>query len=346
MAMDPNALFSGAPVSITFKGVERGSTTKAPSFNLGLESAAPEFQNAGGPVRNTRATRKVVPTLKVTVNEITAQKLVDAIPGSSTTSSESVGSPVAGLDTTLAADPALGATNLKVASVTTVAEGDFIRVGAAGVAATEANSEVLRVLTVGTTGSGGTGLGVENDAGGGARLDHANAAEVKTVSGSILAAPAVAGDVVVKVDAVSPFTEGDWIRIGYAGHYETRQIATKGTLGPSGTGLTFVTPLTRDHALDEWVVKVTTAGSTTIRPQIGRISDSEYGDFVVVDVGADGAQVVLTIENALCTDVAEITFDDDPANPRAFELTYSGHYDPATPRVVPFTCEIIPAPEA
>jgi len=167
-----------------------------------------------------------------------------------------VGVPVAGLATTLAADPAVGATNLKVASVTTVTVGQFVRVGAAGVAATAANSEIVRVLTVGTTGSGGTGLGIESDTGGGMVLDRANADEVKTITGTLLAAPAATGATNIRVDSVTALTTSTILRIGYLGHYELRTPTVVGTALAGGTGIDFAAPLKRDHGLDAWVVVV------------------------------------------------------------------------------------------
>jgi len=165
-----------------------------------------------------------------------------------------VGLPVAGLDTTLAADPAVAATNLKVASVTTVTANDFVRVGAAGVTATALNSEVVRVLTVGTTGSGGTGLDIVSDTGGGMVLDRASADEVKTVTGHYIAAPASAGASNLKVDSVAALTGGDVVRIGYLNHYEERTLTVVGTAGAAGTGITFGVGLAKDHSIGEWVV--------------------------------------------------------------------------------------------
>ena len=221
--------------------------------------------------------------------------------------------------------------------MTTVAQNDFVRIGAAGVAATEANSEVVKVLTVGTTGGGGTGLDVENSAGGGLLLDHANAAEIKTVTGTILAAPALAGATNIKVDSVTGLTANDYVRIGYVGHYETRQLVTVGTTGPAGTGLTFAIPLTRDHALDEWVIEVTALGGTTIRPVIGRIAGGAYQDLVLTDLGADGATMIVTLENAMSAETQELSFDDDPANPLGLTLKFTGHYHESTPTQVPLT---------
>lgn len=167
-----------------------------------------------------------------------------------------VGVPVAGLATTLAAEPAIGDTNLKVASVTTVTPGQFVRVGAAGVAATEANSEIVRVLTVGTTGAGGTGIDIESDTGGGMVLDRASADEVKTVTGTLLAGPAGIGATNVKLASVAGLTAGTVVRFGYLGHYEPRVLLTVGTAGVAGTGVSFITPLRYAHSLYEWAVVV------------------------------------------------------------------------------------------
>lgn len=73
--------------------------------------------------------------------------------------------PVAGGgNTTLAADPALGATNFKVTAVTNFAVGDWVRID------TGANREYRRITAVGTSGSGGTGIDVD----GATTIDHAN----------------------------------------------------------------------------------------------------------------------------------------------------------------------------
>lgn len=336
--VDPDAIFSGAPVSLTYGGVECGSTTSAPKLNLDVESGAPAFTNAGGPVRNTRGIRKIIPSVELQVNEITAQKLGWAMPGATVVSSQSVGVTRAGLDTTLGADPALGATLIRLASVTTVAAGDFIRIGAAGVAATEANSEIVQVTTVGTAGA--TDTVVQNSAGGGLLIDHANGAEAKTVVGTLLAAPAAAGATNIKVDSVTGLTAGDFIRIGNSGGYETRQIETVGTAGSGGTGVSFEVPLTQSHSIDQWVNEVSGLGGTTIRPAIGRIGSDAYQDLVLVDVGADGRTLTVTLENAMSSESQSLEFNDDPANPLGLTLKFTGHYHEDTPRQVPVTINL------
>ena len=331
--IDADAIFSGSPVSLTYGGVELGATLTAPKVGLEVESGAPMFKNAGGPVKGTRGIRHVVPTVEVTINEITAQKLAFAMPGATATSTQSVGQVRAGLSTTLGADPALGATLIRLTSVTTVATGDFIRIGPA--TSTEADSEVVRVVLAGTAGA--TDTEVENSAGGGLLIDHASGETAKTVTGTLLAAPAVAGATNVKVDDVTGLTIGDFIRVGYVGHYETRTLTAVGTAGVGGTGLDFVIPLTRDHALGEWAIEVTALGGTTVRPVIGRLGSSAYADLILTDVGADGRTLIVTLENATSAESQSLEFDDDPANPAGLSLKFTGHYAEATPTQVPIT---------
>jgi len=335
--IDPNSIWSGAPVSITFGGVDCGATVSVPKLALDVESGAPTILNAGGPVKGTRSIRRITPSIELTINEINATKLAWAMPGATATSSQSVGVVVAGLSTTLAADPALAATTISLTSVTTVGINDFIMIGP-NTGQTEANTEVVKVTTVGTAGGGNTV--VENSAGGGLLIDHANGEDAKTCIGTILAAPAVAGATNIKVDAVTVkalLVTGDYIRIGYTGHYETRQILTVGTIGPGGTGVTFATPLTRDHGLDEWVIRVAALGGTTIRPVIGRIAGADYKSLILTDVGADGRTMIVTLENAASAESQSLEFNDDPANPLGLTLKFTGHYAEASPTTVPLT---------
>ena len=333
--VDPNAVWSGAPVSITFGGVECGATTAIPKIALDVTGGAPVFTNAGGPVKNTRGIWKIIPSVELVVNELTAQKMAWAMPGATATSTQSVGVAVAGLATTLAANPALGDTIIDLTSVTTENIGDFLLVGTT---LTEAASEVVRVVVKGT--AGGTDTQVENSAGGGLLIDHASGENVKTCLGTVLAAPAVAGATNIKVDAVTGsglIAPGNFIRIGYVGHYETRTVTTVGTIGAGGTGVSFAIPLTRDHGLDEWVIVVAALGGTTIRPVVGRIASSAYQDLVLTDIGADGRTMVVTVENALSAESQSLEFSDNPENPVGLTLKFTGHYSESTPTTVPIT---------
>lgn len=338
-AIQPDRMIFGAPASLTVDGEEAGATFDAPHVTIEYTTNADKVtpQGARSKIKGLLHVKTAICKVAFHVNEWASTKLGWVMPGSTAVTSESVGVPVGGLDTGLAADPALGAVILKVDSVTTVTAGDFILVAAAGVAATEANSEILRVLTVGTTGSGGTGLGVENSAGGGCLIDHASGADCNTAIGTILAAPALSGATNIKVDAVtgsSALVPGDFVRIGYVGHYETRELLTVGTIGPSGTGLTFAIPLTRDHGLDEWVVKVTTLGMTTIQPVAGRMPLSAHHDVILTGVDIYGRPLIVELDDALSLVNQDIAFSDDDWAGFAVELEAYG--DPNAPTLLPW----------
>lgn len=80
---------------------------------------------------------------------------------------------ISGANTTLAALASAGATNLKVTSVTSMAVNDFILVGAAG----SATLERVQITSVGTSGSGGTGINITPAI----NYDHANAEAVREI---------------------------------------------------------------------------------------------------------------------------------------------------------------------
>jgi len=332
----PEELYFGSPASLTYGGVPCGATIDPPKISFAVTTYAPKFQNAKGPVKGTHITTEVIPSCELTVNQITAQKLAWAMPGTASASSESVGVLVAGLATTLAADPALGATTISMTSVTTVGVGGFIRIGTT---LTEAACEVVKVTTVGTASGGDTV--VENSAGGGLLIDHGNGENIKTCLGTLLAAPCVAGATNIKVDAVTGsglIAPGDFIRIGYVGHYETRTVTTVGTIGPSGTGVSFAIPLTRDHGLDEWVIVVAALGATTVTWTAGRIDSSAYKDLVLTGLGLDGRQMIVTINDALSAESQELEFSDSSVS--GLKVKFSGNYASATPTVVPFSIQL------
>jgi len=336
MAITPEELYFGAPASLTYGGVECGATVDAPKVSFEVETYTPDFQNAKGPIEGTVIVTKVIPSAEFTVNQITAQKLAWAMPGSASVSSESVGQTRAGLSTTLAADPALGATTISLTSVTTVAQNDFILIGPSTGTYTEADSEIVKVTTVGTAGGGNTV--VENSAGGGLLIDHANGEHAKTVTGTILSAPAAAGATNVKVDSVTGLAEGDFVRIGYTDHYETRTLTAVGTTGPTGSGISFSVPLTMDHALDEWVIEVTAIGGTTITWTPGRIDSAAFQDLVLTGVGLDGRTMIVTINNALSAESQELEFSDEAV--AGLKVKFSGYYAAATPTVAPFSIQL------
>ena len=112
-------------------------------------------------------------------------------------------------NTTLFAPAAAGDTNVKVASTTGIAAGDTMRVEA----------ESVTVTNVGTQGRNTT-----------------------------LAAAAAAGATNIRVGSVTGMAAGDTVHVDTGAARETRTIATVGTSGANGTGLTLTAPLDAAHA--------------------------------------------------------------------------------------------------
>jgi hypothetical protein len=264
-------------------------------------------------------------------SELSAARLALCLAGAVATAGNAVGAPLAGLDTTLAADPALGATTISLTSVTTVVAGDFIRIAPA--VPTAANSEVVRVLDPGTAGGGNTD--VEGSDGAGLALDHANGETVKTVLGTVLASPAHAGDKTIYVDDVTGFVANDIVQIGYIGHLEDRTVVSVGTSGIEGTGTGIVLDqaLMRDHAPDEWVIEIAAAGSTTIAWSIGVIPEAAYKDVVLTGALIDGTPVVVTLRKCIATKGPKFTIDRKWVG---VPVTLRATGDKATPNVIPF----------
>ena len=330
--MKPEELFFGAPASLTVEGIEVGATVDAPKVSVEITEYTPDFQGARGPVKGTKAITKVLLKVAFRINQLTATKLGWAWPGSTATSSAAVGKPLAGgLDTTLAADPALGATNIKVTAVTNAAVDDFIRLGPAN--PTEANSEVVRITTVGTAGGAGTGLDIVNDQPGGLRLDHANAEEVKEVFGTTVVTDAAAGATNVKVVAVGGLIVGGIVRFGDYGEYQARTLTAVGTAGAGGTGLSFAEPLTRALDAGDWAMETTGLGRTTIGWTPGRVPSSAYRDVILKGVGLDGLGLEVQLDDAVSSINAEIEFGDAAISGLPVEMV--AQYDPLAPTVLP-----------
>ena len=337
--IQPDRLFFGAPASLTVAGEEAGTTFDPPKVTIEYETNADKArpQGARGKVKGLIFIKSIVAKAVFRVNEFSASKLGWVIPGASITNTASIGKPLAGqLDTTLAADPALGATNLKVTGIVNADADDFIRVAPA--VPTEVNSEVVRIVTVGTAGSGGTGLDIVNDQGGGMRIDHANAEEVKGVFGTTIAADVAAGAVNVKMTGVTGLIVGSIVRFGDYAEHETRTLTVVGTAGAGGTGVTFLEPLSRDHDAGDWAIEVTALGQFTVQPVAGRIPSAAYKDVILTGVGLDGLPLIVEIDDALSVVNQDIPFSDDDWSGFAVEL--EAYYAMETPTVVPFRFKI------
>jgi len=336
----PEDIYYGTPASLLVGGVEVGATVDPPTIAFEITHFTPEFQGARGPVARTRGISRVIPRANFQLNEFSASKLAWAFAGSTISASGALGFPdPAGLDTTLAADPAIAATNLKVTAITNVAINDFVLVGPT-LTPTDSNTEVVRVLTVGTAGAGGTGLDIVSDTGGGMRIDHANGENVKEVFGTTLATPIAVGagatsGTSIKLTAIpAGLTVGHLLRVGYFGRYESRTVTFVGTAGAGGTGVIVDQAYSLTHAAGEWVIRTSGLGLSSIEWTPGRLGSGVYKDCVLTGEGLDGRQLIVDIYNAINTSSPELTFADTEIT--GVPITLEGNYDPLTPRKVPF----------
>lgn len=131
VTITPEELYYGSPTTLTYGGVDIGGTTEPPTVNIEITEATPDFQNAAGPIVGTSVVTDVVASVELTVNQLTAEKLTWALPGS--TSTGGTGTITGGgANTTLTADVAAGATVIPVAATTNLAVNDKVRIGDAG----------------------------------------------------------------------------------------------------------------------------------------------------------------------------------------------------------------------
>ena len=137
---------------------------------------------------------------------------------------------LAGGSSTLRLDSAVGATNIKVNSVSNFVAGQTIWLD------TGADLEVNTIVTVGTSGQNGTGI------------DLATPLSVPHLRNAPLVVVTSVGDTNIKVASVTNLTIGDMLLIDASPDQETVTIASVGTSGASGTGITLTTPLANVHA--------------------------------------------------------------------------------------------------
>ena len=131
VTITPEELYYGSPTTLTYGGTDVGGTTEPPTINIEITESKPEFQNAAGPVVGTAVISSVMVSANITVNQMTAEKLLWALPGAA--SAGGTGTVTSGgASTTLTADVAAGATVIPVAATTNLAVNDKVRIGDAG----------------------------------------------------------------------------------------------------------------------------------------------------------------------------------------------------------------------
>jgi hypothetical protein len=152
MTVTSEDVLFGPPSSLTFGAVELGASEDPAKLSIKVTRFAPKFQGASSPIAGLSRIVEIVASLTVKLNELSLAKLqwllqnTTVVVGTAATTG-------GGCTGTLYADVAAGATNIKVTSVTSLAEGDYIKIGDAG------ETEVHKVA-VGGVGTINAGTGV------------------------------------------------------------------------------------------------------------------------------------------------------------------------------------------
>jgi len=131
VTITPEELYYGSPTTLTYGGVDVGGTTEPPTVNIEITQITPDFQNAAGPIVGTAVITDVVASVELMVNQLTAEKLTWALPGSSSVAGGGAITGGGG-NTTLTADVAAGATVIAVASTTGLVAPNIVRIGDTG----------------------------------------------------------------------------------------------------------------------------------------------------------------------------------------------------------------------
>ncbi len=128
-----------------------------------------------------------------------------------------------------------------------------------------------------------------------------------------LAAAGVAGDVTVKVVAVTSFAAGDYMRVNVAGALaEYRQITVVGTAGAGGTGLQFREPLLKAHSSGVAVTETVGDGKTEITAgTVRRQPLTAYNDWALVAQSPADYYELIMYNAISATDGVELSFGDE-----------------------------------
>lgn len=322
----PEELFFGAPASLTVGGVEAGATVDAPKVSIEITEYTPEFQGARGPVKGTKIVTKVLMKVALRINEFSATKLGWALPGS-VASTDAGAVTTAGYSQALAADTAIGATVVKFPGVAlanpSAAADDIIDTAAA-------HGFVVNQRVKFESKTGGTGIVVGTVY----YVIAANLAATTLQLSLTLGGAAVDFSTDITAGVLVPaYAAGEFIRVGDSGEYEIRDIATVGTSGAGGTGLTLSEALAIAHDTGDAIVQVDDAGTTTITWTPGRVPSSAYKDVILTGLGLDGRSLVVELDDAVSSINAEMEFGDSAI--AGLPVEFVAQYDGAAPTVMP-----------
>ena len=306
-----------------------GATQDNNVFRVVREYFSPKLNGTPGPIKGTDYIQSETAELEVTIPELDATKIAYMVPGAVSTAQDAIGVVLGGGGSgTLAADSIVGATNIRVSSVTNITTGDILQIGAAGA------REFRKAITVGTIGAGGTGIDLDYGLG---KAHTTGDAYVEVVS-TTLSADAPAGATNLKVAAVTGLIVGDYLRFGWGGEQEVRQLTFVGTTGGAGTGVSFITPTQLPHRLGDYAEETTNEGSSLVTSTTGttrRIPSAAYHAWELRLAGLDGREIRYGLTNAIMTENAEFEAGDD-AN-MAPRLTLQARWDPASITTSPWT---------
>jgi hypothetical protein len=187
--------------------------------------------------------------------------------------------PVATASSTASAATAAGATNVKVGAVIGLfAPGQTISID------TGANAETAVIASVGTTGASGTGLTLTAPL----TKAHASAAAVAVIQAAGATSLKIGGGT---GSAVTGFLAGQTVSIDTGANAETAVIASVGTMGIGGSGLTLTAPLTKAHNGGVAVATVTAAGVTNLK--LASVLGLVEGQTLAIDTGAGAETAVI-----------------------------------------------------
>jgi hypothetical protein len=325
-AQTSKALSIGAG-DVYVNGSTVGATEDNSIFRITRTYFSPNINGTAWKLKGTDYVDNETAELEVTVPELSMAVMSYSTPGGITTAGDAPGIAY-NLTTTLAASSAIGDVNVKVASVTTVTTGDVIVIGAAG------SREYRSVTAVGTIGSGGTGVTFL----GGLTMVHTSGDACVTTASTTLAADSAIGATNLKVASVAGLAVGTWVRIGYLGDQEMRVLNAVGTIGSSGTGVSFAVPTVQPHRSGDYLAQQGNEGSSVYTSGAygagRRIPSSAYNNWYLEVPGLDGRKFRFNVYNALSSDVAEYAAAD-AANMKP-RLKLQARSDPATPSVSPW----------
>lgn len=335
-ASTPEEIFIGAG-EVYRDDVAVGATQDNNVFRIVREYFTPSLNGVRGPLAQTDYVISETAELEVSIPELAAERLADAVPGAvSTVNASAPRDAAGGLSAGLDAATVVGATNVKVDSVANGAIGDLVRIGPPG-----ATQETNRIIAVGTIGAGGTGIDLATPL----KFNHADTETMVEVEGGVLAADSAAGATVVKVSAavIASLLAGEFLKVGIQGEYEIRKVRVVGTAGAGGTGVEVWTPFTNAHRLNDLALEVTNEGETTITSGVSRrVPTSAYHKWELRVPGLDGREVRFAILVGLMTESPEFeAADDGTLAPR---LTIQARWDPASPNASPWSIVRVPKP--